>query len=114
MEESTYGFRIWRGGKKITLDNIERTEIVTSSLEKNVAQIEEEKWGKEDVSVPIQFGNGDAVSSVKNGDTVLTEGQDYEVTEDALILKKNTLHPLTADSAWILNLKKAVQQAFRL
>ena len=88
LEESTYGFRIWRGGKKITLDNIERTEIVTSSLEKNVAQIEEEKWGKEDVSVPIQFGNGDAVSSVKNGDTVLTEGQDYEVTEDALILKK--------------------------
>ena len=88
LEESTYGFRIWRGGKKITLDNIERTEIVTSSLEKNVAQIEEEKWGKEDVSVPIQFGNGDAVSSVRNGDTVLTEGQDYEVTEDALILKK--------------------------
>ena len=88
LEESTYGFRIWRGGKKIKVDNIERTEIVTSSLEKNVAQIEEEKWGKEDVAVPVQFGNGDSISAIYNGKEKLTEGQDYEVTENTLVLKK--------------------------
>ena len=91
LEESTYGFRIWRGGKKITLDNIERTEIVTSSLEKNVAQIEEEKWGKEDVSVPIQFGNGDSVVSVYNGDHELILDQDYAISDNMLVLKKEYL-----------------------
>ena len=91
LEESIYGFRIWRGGKKITLDNIERTEIVTSSLEKNVAQIEEEKWGKEDVSVPIQFGNGDSVVSVYNGDHELILDQDYAISDNMLVLKKEYL-----------------------
>ena len=88
LEESVYGFRIWRGGKKITLDNIERTEIITSSLDRNVEQIEKDKWGTEDVSVPIHFGKADSVSAVFNGEQELVKGQDYEIIEDALILKK--------------------------
>ena len=40
--------------KKITLDNIERTEIVTSDLDRDVEQIEADRWGTEDISVPIR------------------------------------------------------------
>ena len=88
LEESSWGFRIWRGGKKIKIDNIERKEIVNSDLGENTAQITKDDWGKEDVSVPVQFGNGDSISAVLNGDQKLTEGVDYTVTEDTLVLKK--------------------------
>ncbi|OUP48085.1 endo-alpha-N-acetylgalactosaminidase family protein, partial [Lachnoclostridium sp. An181] len=88
LGESTYGFRIWRGGKKITLDNIERKEIITSSLGRNVEQIEKDKWGTEDVSIPVQFGKGDSISAIYNGDQELEEGQEYEVTDNTLVLKK--------------------------
>ncbi len=88
LEESSWGFRIWRGGKKIKIDNIERKEIVISDLGKSVAQIPKDEWGKEDVSVPVQFGNGDSISAILNGDHKLVEGQDYTVAEGALVLKK--------------------------
>ena len=91
LEESTYGFRIWRGGKKITLDNIERTEIVTSDLDRDVEQIEADRWGTEDISVPIRFGNGDSVVSVYNGDHELILDQDYAISDNMLVLKKEYL-----------------------
>lgn len=91
LEESTYGFRIWRGGKKITLDNIERTEIVTSDLDRDVEQIEADRWGTEDISVPIRLGNGDSVVSVYNGDHELILDQDYAISDNMLVLKKEYL-----------------------
>ena len=88
LGESTYGFRIWRGAKKIKLDNIERKEIVISTLEKKSEQIEKGQWGKTDVSIPVQFGKGDSIASIYNGEEKLTEQQDYEVVDNTLVLKK--------------------------
>ena len=106
LGESTYGFRIWRGGKKITLDNIERTEIITSSLDRNIEQIEKEKWGMEDVSVLVQFGKGDSISAIYNGDQQLAAGQDYEVLDSELILKKEYI--ASASSPIQLNVEFAL------
>ena len=91
LDKGTYGFRIWRGGKTITLENIKRTEIVTSDLDRDVEQIEADRWGTEDVSVPIRFGNGDSVVSVYNGDHELILDQDYAISDNTLVLKKKYL-----------------------
>ena len=91
LDKGTYGFRIWRGGKTITLENIKRTEIVTSDLDRDVEQIEADRWGTEDVSVPIRFGNGDSVVSVYNGDHELILDQDYAMSDNTLVLKKKYL-----------------------
>ena len=88
LEESSFGLRIWRGGKKIKIDNIERKELVNSSLESGVKQVDKEEWGNTDVSVPVRFGNGDSIVSVANGENVLNAGTDYEVKDSQLILKK--------------------------
>lgn len=91
LDKGTYGFRIWRGGKTITLENIKRTEIVTSDLDRDVEQIEADRWGTEDVSVPIRLGNGDSVVSVYNGDHELILDQDYAISDNMLVLKKEYL-----------------------
>lgn len=91
LDKGTYGFRIWRGGKTIMLENIKRTEIVTSDLDRDVEQIEADRWGTEDVSVPIRFGNGDSVVSVYNGDHELILDQDYAISDNTLVLKKKYL-----------------------
>lgn len=88
LDAGTYGFRIWRGGKTITIENIERTEIITSSLEKNQEQIAPEDWGTFDVSVPVKLGAGDSVASVSNGDAVLKPGTDYTAEDGTFTLKK--------------------------
>ena len=88
LGESTFGLRIWRGGKKIKLENIKRTEIVISILDRGMEQIAEDAWGKSDASIPIYFGKEDSVASVYNGESALTEGTDYTVIDDNLILKK--------------------------
>ena len=88
LEESTYGFRFWRGGKKVKLDNIERKEIITSSLDSEFQQVVKDEWGKSDVFVPIHFGKEDTVSSIINGEMELKKNEDYEVTDKELILKK--------------------------
>lgn len=88
LGESSYGFRIWRGGKKITLENIKRTEIITSSLDKSVVQIDKADWGKEDVTAQVKFGNGDSIASVKNGETELTAGTDYTLDGNTFTLTK--------------------------
>ena len=88
LDKGSYGFRIWRGGKTITLENIKRTEIVTSKLEHSVELIEKDNWGKTDIEVPISFGEGDAVASVNVAGKALKEGSDYSVSETAFTLKK--------------------------
>ena len=88
LEESSFGLRIWRGGKKIKIDNIERKELVNSSLESGVKQVDKEEWGNTDVAVPVCFGNGDSIVSVANGENILNAGTDYEVKDSQLILKK--------------------------
>ena len=88
LGESTYGFRIWRGGKKIKLENIKRTEIVASTLDRDTEQIAKNAWGQSDASIPIHFESGDSVASVYNGESALAEGTDYTVIDDNLILKK--------------------------
>lgn len=81
LEESSFGLRIWRGGKKIKIDNIERKELVNSSLESGVKQVDKEEWGNTDVAVPVCFGNGDSIVSVANGENILNAGTDYEVKD---------------------------------
>ena len=106
LNTGTFGFRIWRGGKKITLENIKRTEIVNSTLDRNVEQIEEDEWGQSDVLVPVHFGNGDSIESVYNGDIELILDQDYMVEEDALILKKEYIASQSADFRLQVNFTK--------
>ena len=88
LEESSYGFRIWRGGKKIIIDNIERNEIVTSSLPNRQMQVESDQWGNADISVPVNYGSGDTISSITNEGNLLNAGEDYELTESGFVLKK--------------------------
>ncbi len=77
----------WRGGKKIKIDNIERKELVNSSFEDGVKQVDKEEWGNTDVAVPVCFGNGDSIVSVANGENILN-AHHYEVKDSQLILKK--------------------------
>lgn len=86
--EGSYGFRIWRGGKTITIENVERREIIISSLDREAVQIAGKNWGAEDVSVPISLSSGDTVAVIFNGETELTAGQDYTVDDNVLTLKK--------------------------
>lgn len=88
LDKGSYGFRIWRGGKKITLENIKRTEIITSKLDKGMVQIGKDAWGQQDVTAEVTFGTGDAIASISNGDAVLISGQDYVLEGNTLILKK--------------------------
>lgn len=88
LEKGTYGFRIWRGGKTITLDNIKRTEIITSKFENGILQVNKDDWGKTDVTTNVSFGTGDSIKTIKNGDTVLENGKDYTVEGNVFTLKK--------------------------
>lgn len=97
LEESTWGFRFWRDGKKVTLDNIERKEIVTSALGSEMEQVEESEWGKKNIEIPVRFGNKDSIKSIQNGSEELTEGKDYTVEDDVLVLKKEYIAKQSSD-----------------
>ena len=88
LDKGSYGFRIWRGSKTITLENIKRTEIVTSSLERSTEVLSKDAWGKTDVSIPVQFGSEDEISSIMNGDETLNPGTDYTVEDSVFTLKQ--------------------------
>lgn len=88
LDKGSYGFRIWRGGKTITLENIKRTEIITSSLERSSEILSEADWGKTDISVPVQLGRDDEIVSVMNEDAELRAEIDYTVENDVFTLKK--------------------------
>lgn len=80
----TYGFRIWRGAKKITVDNIVRTEIEGDSeegskLDEQEASVPDDEWGQATVNIPVTFADGDGVKSVSDGEAELTEGSHYSV-----------------------------------
>lgn len=88
LEKGTYGLRIWRGGKTITLDNIKRTEIITSKFENGILQVNKDDWGKTDVTTNVSLGTGDSIKTIKNGDTVLENGKDYIIDGNVVTLKK--------------------------
>lgn len=88
LDKGSYGFRIWRGSKTITLENIKRTEIVTSSLERSTEVLSKDAWGKTGVSIPVQFGSEDEISSIMNGDETLNPGTDYTVEDSVFTLKQ--------------------------
>lgn len=125
LEKGSYGFRFWRGGKTVTLENIERREIVISKLGSSIKQIEKENWGTEDVTVPVNFGTGDTVASIYNEDVQLVEGEDYTVSGDVLTVKKEyiaasdeNIH-LTVNftkgseaDLWIIQYDPSVQQEY--
>ncbi|MGI5930310.1 endo-alpha-N-acetylgalactosaminidase family protein [Pseudoflavonifractor sp.] len=88
LDAGTYGFRIWRGGKTITVENIQRSEYIASSADKSSENITEDDWGTENVVIPVTFGTGDSVTAITNGDSQLEEGTDYILGGDSITLKK--------------------------
>ena len=82
LEKGHYGFRIWRGGKTITLENIEYKEIAKSGLGQDSVQVDASKWGQTDVTVPIVISEGDGVASVTSNGTKLEE-TDYTIDAEA-------------------------------
>lgn len=88
LDKGTYGFRIWRGGKTITIENIKRTEIITSKFDRSTVNVDKETWGQEDITANISFGTGDSIKAIKNGDAVLENGKDYTIEGNVFTLKK--------------------------
>lgn len=88
LEKGTYGFRIWRGGKTITIENIKKTEIITSKFDRSTINVDKETWGQEDITANISFGTGDSIKTIKNGDAVLENGKDYIIDGNVFTLKK--------------------------
>ena len=91
----SYGFRIWRGGKTIELKNIQRTEIITSGLDRNTEQIEAEQWGQMDVSIPVKLGAGDSIRTITDANGALTQDVDFTLNGESFTLKKEYIasHP---------------------
>lgn len=90
LGDSTYGFRIWRGGKTIKIENIKRTKLIKAGLDKETVQIDAADWGKNDVAVGVTYDSeaGDGIQSITQGDATLTAGEDYTVENGVLTLKK--------------------------
>ncbi|MEG2454805.1 MAG: LamG-like jellyroll fold domain-containing protein [Oscillospiraceae bacterium] len=82
LKEGHYGFRIWRGGKTITLENIVHKEIAKSALGQGSIQVDASGWGANDVSVPIIIADGDSVTTVTSNGSALTESE-YAVDTSA-------------------------------
>ena len=109
LEESTWGFRFWRDGKKVTLDNIERTEIVTSGLDSEMEQINESEWGQRDIEIPVRFGKDDSIENIRNVGTELTENEDYKVDDNILTLKKEYIAKQNGNFRLQVNFAKGSQ-----
>ena len=86
---SGYGFRIWRGGKTVKVENIVRTELqdTGSSLDVDEISVPYEDWGVKTVSIPMTLAEGDSVAEVKKNDTVLVQGSEYQLMENQIILE---------------------------
>lgn len=85
---STCGFRIWRGGKTIKIENMTRKKLVKTGFENTLVQIEKDVWGTVDAALPYNCEEGDSIQSVANGNTPLTTGADYTTADGVLTLKK--------------------------
>ncbi|MGN0277536.1 MAG: X2-like carbohydrate binding domain-containing protein, partial [Hominisplanchenecus sp.] len=91
LGKSGYGFRIWRGAKKITVENIVRTELNAeteegSSLNETETTVPDAEWGQATINIPVTFAEGDSVKSINDGEIDLTEGSHYNVDTDNSII----------------------------
>ena len=94
-EKGIMAFRIWGGdkaadaGKKVKIENFTYKEIRHSSILEEKAEIAEEEWGSAEYEIPVAFAEVSSLASIKNNGQSLVEGEDYEITEDAIIIKKD-------------------------
>lgn len=93
IKEGTYGIRIWGHGespytKKLEMTDVSFRELKNSSVDAGERTIPEERWGTEDVAIPITLDEGDAVASVANSGSYLEAEVDYRAEADRILIKK--------------------------
>ncbi|HCL03634.1 MAG TPA: endoglucanase, partial [Lachnoclostridium phytofermentans] len=73
---------------KLVFGNEPKTGVPSASLDKTTATFDKNPAVSADIPVTINY-NGNTLSSIKNGATVLTKGTDYTVSGNVVTLSKN-------------------------
>lgn len=73
---------------KLVFGNEPKTGVPSASLDKTTANFDKNPAVSADIPVTINY-NGNTLTAVKNGTTVLTKGTDYTVSGNVVTLSKN-------------------------
>ncbi len=123
----SYGFRVWGGdqaaaaGKKVLLDNIQFRAYgggsavqQPSTIASKKADIPEASWGKEDVLIPVNFIEGSSLESLTNGEQALTGENDFTVTAEGILIKKEYIAALADTTVLTVTFQYGEPETFTL